>query len=269
MGDIAAIGNTISQLYTLEELAEGSTAVHRLHPMVKLLSTLLLIVVVVSVGRYELVGLTPYLFYPFLLMPLSETPYRPVLKRLALALPFALFAGISNIIFDTKLAFLIGNIGVSFGLLSFFAILVKTYLVVMAVLILASTTTMQALSGQMVRLKIPAVIVLLITMTYRYISVLLHEASSMAIAYSLRSPKGRGIKMKDMGSFVGQLLLRTMDRASRVHAAMKCRGFSGAEGYAGDQKVTGQDILYGVLVCGLTLAVRFVDFTGLIGGLFV
>ena len=256
-------------MYTLEELADGNSAIHCLHPMGKLLSAILFIVTVVSVGRYDLVGLIPYLFYPFLLMPLSETPYCPVLKRLALALPFSLFAGVSNIIFDTKTAFFIGNFVVSFGLLSFFVILLKTYLLVMAVLILVSTTTLQALSGQMVRLKVPAVIVMLIMMTYRYISILLNEASSMITAYTLRSPKGKGIKITDMGSFVGQLLLRSIDRASRVYAAMKCRGFQGAAGYAPKRRATGKDVVFCALVCGLALAFRFADFTGLMGGLFV
>ena len=254
---------------TLEELAARDTAVHRLHPAAKLATAVVTIVAVVSVGRYDLLGLVPYLFYPFLLMPLSETPYGPMLRRLALALPFSLLAGVSNVIFDTQTAFFIGGVGVSFGWIAFFTILVKSFLVVMAVLILVATTPMQELSAQMVRLKVPAVIVLVIMMTYRYISILLMEASSMMTAYQLRSPKAKGIRLGHMGSFVGQLLLRTMDRAARVYAAMKCRGYAGAAGCSPGQKAAAKDVVYAATVCALAIAFRFVDFAGLTGRLFL
>ncbi len=48
------------------------------------------------------------------------------------------------------------------------------------------------LSDQLVRLKVPPVMVSVLTMTYRYISTLLDEASSMSAAYALRSPNARG-----------------------------------------------------------------------------
>ncbi len=237
--------------------------------MAKLLSALVFIVAVVSVGRYDLFGLVPYLIYPFVLMPASETPYRPVLKRFALALPFAVFAGLANMVFDTAPAFFIGGLGVSLGAVSFLVILIKTYLAVMAVLILAATTTLQELSHQLVRIKVPAVLVMLITMIYRYLSILLSEASAMVTAYTLRSPGARGIRIKHMGSFVGQLLLRSVDRASRVYAAMKCRGYQGAVGYAPKRRVAWRDVVFCVVVVGLSAAFRFIDLTGLIGGLFV
>jgi len=256
-------------MHTLEELASRDTAVHRLHPAAKLVTAIVYIVAVVSVGRYDLIGLVPYLFYPFLLMPLSETPFGPVLRRLAIALPFSLFAGVSNIIFDTQTAFFIGGVAVSFGWISFFTILVKTFLVVMAVLILVATTPMQELSAQLMRMKVPSVIVLVIMMTYRYISILLLEASSMITAYKLRSPKAKGIRLGDMGSFVGQLLLRTMDRAARVYAAMKCRGYAGAAGCAAAKKPAARDAVYAVTVCALAIGFRFVDLAGLTGRLFL
>lgn len=33
--------------------------------------------------------------------------------------------------------------------------------------------------------------------------------------------------MKDMGIFVGQLLLKSFDRAESIYVAMKCRGYDG------------------------------------------
>jgi cobalt/nickel transport system permease protein len=106
-------------------------------------------------------------------------------------------------------------------------------------------------------------------MTWRYLSVLLGEASAINTAYMLRSPGSRGIKMKDMGSFLGQLLLRSIDRAERVYAAMKCRGFDGRFGAGYGQKRLGRmraaDILFILATAVFSLGLRFFNaglFTG-------
>ncbi len=62
----------------------------------------------------------------------------------------------------------------------------------------------------------PDIFVTLFEMTYRYIAVLMGEASSMYTAYMLRSTERKGLQMRHMGSFVGQLFIRSYDRAERV-----------------------------------------------------
>jgi len=223
MSDISA---RIHEIRNLDTLASGRTAVHRLHPAVKLLIAITFIVIVVSFGRYEFVRLAPYLFYPFVLMALAELPYKPMLSRMLIALPFCIFAGIANIIFDRGAAFSLGPLVVSYGVLSLATILLKMYLCVMAALLLVATTPFTELTAQLRRFRTPMVFVMVFEMTFRYISVLLEEAYSMRTAYKLRSGTGKNLKMKHMGSFVGQLLLRCFDRAERVHAAMRCRGYS-------------------------------------------
>ena len=263
--------NKIYELYALEQLSGGNTAVHRLHPMVKLLSTTVFIITVVSFDRYSLGGLAPYIFYPMLLMALSETPYSMLLKRFLIALPFCLFAGISNAIFDRTIAFELGNIAVTGGVVSFFAILLRAYLCVMAVLILVSVTPFSELSKEMRRLRIPNIFIVIFEMTYRYIGVLLDEAYSMYVAYSLRSANKKGIEMRDMGGFIGQLLLRSVDRADRIYTAMKCRGYA-VHGFPADKKrLTQKDIAFFAVTCLLIIAFRFIDtnalFVRIFGGL--
>ena len=106
-----------------EELAEGNSVVHRMHPMTKILATGLFIVFVVSFDRYQVTALFPFFFYPFFMMCLSETPWAAVFYRMLPALPFSVFGGISNIYFDREIAFFIGSLAVSFGMVSFVSIL--------------------------------------------------------------------------------------------------------------------------------------------------
>ena len=257
----------IYEIYALEYLASGSTCIHRLHPMVKLLASTVFIVTVVSFDKYSLRRLIPYVFYPALLMAFSETPYSMLLKRFFIALPFCLFAGISNVILDRTPVFEIAGIMVSGGVISLFTILFKTYLCVMAVLILVSVTPLSELSGEMRRLRMPGIFVVMFELTYRYIGVLLNEAYSMNIAYSLRSPKGRGIEMRDVGSFAGQLLIRSFDRAERVYNAMKCRGYALQEIPRPHKRLEMKDIVFLCFIFFLCILFRFVDVNWLFAGI--
>lgn len=250
------IGARVRELRALESLAAGKTAVHRLHPLVKLLSALVFIVVVTSFGRYDLIRLAPYLFYPFLMMALAELPYRHLLPKVLVALPFCLFAGISNVIFDRAAAFSLGGLTVSLGVLSLATILLKMYLCVMAALLLVATTPFTELTAQLRRIHVPAVFVMVFEMTFRYIGVLLEELHSMTIAYKLRTGNKKALEMRHMGSFTGQLILRGFSRAERVHAAMSCRGYSLRHIPPARRQLRSSDLLALAAVCLPALLLR-------------
>ena len=260
--------NNIHNLYTLEQLSSTDTSVHRLHPAVKLIVTLFFIVTVVSFDRYAFGRLIPYVFYPTLLMALSETPYALLFRRFLLALPFCLLAGISNLFFDQTTAMTIGGIDISFGTVSLVSIVFKTYLCVMALLILVSVTPMTQLTSAMRRLRIPNIFVLLFELTYRYIGVLADEAHSMYTAYSLRHFGRGGIDIRDMGSFIGQLLLRSFDRAERIYSAMKCRGYGEKIPAHTTKRFTTHDVSFLCVTCVLCALFRFLDVTMLLMNLF-
>lgn len=251
--------NTIRELYALEQLSCGSTCVHRIHPTAKLLATAVFIITVVSFNRYSFGRLVPYVFFPTLIMALSGTPYAMLFKRFLVALPFCLFAGAANVIFDRGTAFAINGVTVSYGVVSLFTILLRVYLCVMAVLALVAVTPLSELTHSMRRLKIPQIFVIVFEMTYRYIGVLFEEAYSMYIAYIMRCPKAKGILMRDMGGFTGQLLVRSVDRADRVYTAMKCRGYSLQTMQKSGKKSATGDIVFLVVTCLLCVILRVVN----------
>ncbi|GHU83534.1 cobalt ECF transporter T component CbiQ [Clostridia bacterium] len=269
---MADIRNKIHQIYSLEQLSGGNTAVHLLHPMAKLLATIIFIVTVVSFGRYSFGAMLPYLFYSAIIMAVAEIPYSILLKRVLIALPFCLFVGISNLFLITNTSFTVAGIEVSFGVVSLFTLLFRTYLSVMAVLILVAVTPFFELTAQMRRLKVPAIFVTMFEMTYRYIGVLLEEVTSMRIAYTLRSTQKKAIDIRHMGSFVGGLLLRSFDRAERVYSAMKCRGYALETLPQKKQKFTQKDWLYLLATSAFCMLFRIFDFqiifAKLLGGLF-
>ena len=127
---MADIQSKIQEIYSLEQLSGRRSAVHDRHPMVKLISTLVFIITALSFNIYQFGRLLPFVFFPFVLMALSDTPWIPVLKRVALTIPFCILAGVSNMFFDRATAFSIGGFGVSFGVISFLSIIFRTFLCV-------------------------------------------------------------------------------------------------------------------------------------------
>jgi len=223
----------VNELYRLESLSDGDTAFHRFHAAPKLIVTFVYIAVVVSFHRADITGVVPYFLYPTLVMAIAEVPYGMLLRRFLIALPFCAFAGATNALLDRQTAFVLElgarDIAVSFGVLSLITIVLRTYLCVMAVFLLIATTPFATLTRQLRRMRVPGIFILLIEMIYRYIGVLIGEAATMSLAYSLRSVRKKNLEMRHMGSFVGQLALRSFDRGERVYAAMMCRGY-GQEG---------------------------------------
>lgn len=222
---MADIRGKITEIYSLEQLSQKNTVMHRIHPLPKILVTMVYIICVMLQGRYNVFALAPFLFYPILTMALGEIPFTMIGKRALIALPFGLFIGISNIVLEPQPYMQIGRITLSYGVMSCLMILMRIALCVSAVLILVAITPFSRLTGQLRRMHVPVIFVRLIEMTYRYIGVLLMEADTMLLAYRMRNPKVKWPMIGDMGSFIGQLFLRSYDRAERIYQAMQCRGY--------------------------------------------
>ena len=205
---MADIRSKINTLYSLEQLAAGNSAVHRVGPLPKLIVTLVYLVCVLSLDRYALDRLSPFLFYPVTVMALAEVPFGMLLRRAAVALPFCLFMGLGS-----------GSV------LSLLALLARTLLCTGALLLLVAVTPFSKLTGTLRDLSIPELLVALLEMFYRYVGVLVGEAADMLTAFRLRSNGARWPRVREFGPFVGQLLLRSADRAERVYHAMQCRGY--------------------------------------------
>jgi cobalt/nickel transport system permease protein len=211
----------------LDTLPAQGTLLNRLDPRVKVLTTLAFVFTIVSFGKYEITGLLPFTVYPVVLIAVGNLPLIFLLKRLLLAVPFVLFVGIFNPFLDREILISLGPIGISGGWISFASIMIRFVLTVLAALILVASTGFHSVCMALGRFGVPSSLVVQLLFLFRYVFVLIDEASRMVRARSLRSFGKRGMGIKVFSSMVGQLLLRTLDRAQRIHSAMLCRGFDG------------------------------------------
>jgi cobalt/nickel transport system permease protein len=250
----------------MDDLARRESFIHSIHPLIKLIITVVFIAVVMSFGRYETARLLPFFLYPVIIIAVADLPKAPIFKRILVVEPFIIGIGILNPLFDSQ-TFDIGGIVLSRGWITFGSIIIKSLLTVTAALLLIATIGMDRLAGALRMLRVPRLFVLQLLLTYRYISVLTEEVGRMLRAYSLRAPQQKGIHRKAWASFAGQLLIRTFDRAQRVYNAMCIRGFTGEYNTGGVSKMKFRDYIY--LVCWTLFfaAVRVFDLPELIGSI--
>ncbi len=211
----------------LDLMARGDSWPHRLDPRVKVLTTMIFIITVVSMDKYSISQLIPFAVFPVSLLAASGLPPGYFLKKILLVSPFALMVGLFNPLLDQTILLHIGSLGISGGWISLVSIMLRFTLTVGAALILIGITSFNGICLALEKFRVPKVFVVQLLFLYRYIFVLLDEASRMSRARSLRSLDIKGPGIKTFGSMAGNLLLRATGRAERIHLAMLCRGFDG------------------------------------------
>ena len=205
MSKVSAAGVEFREM---DELAAQESAIHALHPLIKLLVTLAYIIVVVSFPKYALSGLSVMVLYPILIFQASGIPVRTCFHKLRVVMPLVCAVGLLNPFFDRVPLLYLGNLAVSAGVISMITLMLKGIFSLMASFLLVATTKMDALCAALRKLRIPSILVTLLLLTYRYIAVMIEEISIMTDAYHLRAPGQKGIHISAWGSFLGQLLLR-------------------------------------------------------------
>lgn len=255
------------ELREMDELSAADSAVHRRHPLSKLLVTVIYIFTVVSFSKYNLTGLIPMALYPAAMFQASGIPVRTCFYKLRFVLPLVCAVGMWNPLFDRTAVMSAGAWTVTGGMLSFVTLMCKGVFALMASFLLIGTTNIEKICCALRMLHVPALLVTQLLITYRYISLLLHEAGTMMNAYSLRAPGQKGLHFSAWGSFAGQLLLRSMDRAQELYQSMQMRGFHGAFYYAHTEPFGVKDAGYLVFWVLIFMLLRFCNLSELIGSL--
>ena len=215
------------ELGRLDLLAENNSIIHRLDPRVKVITTLLFIIYVVSFDKYEVNRLLPFFLFPVFLIGMADLPFVYLIRKLIIVSPFVLFIGIFNPFFDQDILVKIGTLEISGGWISLISILLRFMLTVGATLLLIATTAFPAICMALDKLGAPKIFTVQLLMLYRYLFVLIEESIRMKRAYTLRAFSRKKLRFPIFNHLLGNLLLRTLDRAQRIHMAMLSRAFTG------------------------------------------
>lgn len=260
--------DSISHIRLLDELAQKESTIHKIHPLAKVLTTLVYLLTIASFGRYEIGGLLPHIIYPILIFAFGELPVAPILKRVLIVEPVIIGIGILNPLFDRYMV-AFGGIAISRGWVTFLSIFTKCGLTIIASLLLVATTEIDKLAFALRMLRIPKIFVLQLLLTYRYISVLLEEVYKMQRAYFLRAPGHKGIHRHVWGSFAGHLVLKTFERAQRVYQSMSLRGFNGEYNTGTIPNIAIRDVVYMAGWSLFFILARIFNIPNLLGSMFI
>jgi cobalt/nickel transport system permease protein len=219
--------NSYLEIGQMDELGRLDTPLHRLDARVKTVTVLLFVITVMSFSRYRIAELMPLFLFPCALIGIGNIPVSAILKKTAIAAPFALFVGIFNPLFDHQTVQLFGSREISAGWFSFASILIRFLLTVSAALILVASTGIHRLCAGLERMGVPSLFAVQILFLYRYLFVIGEEALRMIRSVRIRSAGPGKPTLRTYGSLAGTLLIRSMDRAQRVYRAMVSRGFNG------------------------------------------
>ena len=261
--------HALRELGEMDALAAEDSPVQRLHPLTRLLTAVTYIATAVSFDKYGLSGLIPMALYPVLLFVITGIPVRTCFSKLRIVLPLVMAVGLFNPLFDRTVLLRIGALPVSGGVISMLTLMLKGVLCLMCSFLLMATTSIDSLCAALRMLRVPRMLVTLLLLTYRYVGVMTRELAVMTDAYHLRAPGQRGIHVSAWGSFLGQLLLRSMDRAQELYGSMLLRGYRAQFHYARIPPFRGRDALWLLVWTAIFVLMRCVNISRFLGGLLV
>lgn len=220
-------------LVYVEDLSGKRGLLQALNPLVKLVAIVFMIVASLFISSLPYLALICVV--PLILTVTSHIPLRYVASRVFFIPAFAaiitlpiLFLTPGHPLAQTNLGPLIVVI-TSEGLLNMLIFSVRVLFCVASLSLLVLSTGFDKLLRLLSSLRTPPIIVQLFGLTYRYFFVSVHEAQSVLIAKEARTyVRRRTINyqaLRDLGSILSTLFIRTYERSERVYMAMKSRGF--------------------------------------------
>ena len=197
----------------LDRYSRLDSPIHRLPTIVKLFGALGIVAASVSVSFTHSWFFIVVAGVLLVLSALTSIPWRFILGRLILLEPFALGIALMALLQEN-------------GGMVFLSILAKSTLCLLTVILLSNTTPFASLLQTMKRLGVPRLLVTILALLYRYLFVLIDEAERLNRARASRTfTTSRRKKWHMLASLIGQLFVRSTERAERIYAAMTARGW--------------------------------------------
>ena len=218
----------------IDQYSDQDSFIHKLDPRTKFITILVFIVLVVVTPIRNWQILAIYFGLIITCLAVSKLPPIYVLKRSLVIFPFVLLVVIFVPFFKTgeiagSYNIWLWHISVTYdGLLILANVVTKAWLCILSLILLSATTRFTDLLRGLQQLKVPRVIVLILSFMYRYIFVLVDEVLRMRQARDSRNfGGGRLRQLKTIGNMIGTLFMRSYERGERIYAAMLARGFDG------------------------------------------
>jgi cobalt/nickel transport system permease protein len=197
----------------LDRYSRMSSPVHRLPASAKLVAALAIVVFLTWVPRGEWVWLQGAAVLLLAVTGLAGLPWGFVIRRLLFAELFVVGVAVMALLQPD-------------GLRLFLFLVAKSTLCLLTMVLLANTTPFAELLRVLKAARVPALLVTTLSLMYRYMFVLLDESQRMRRARLSRTFTARQARSwRTRASVLGQLFIRSGERAERIYGAMCARGW--------------------------------------------
>ena len=225
---------------SIDRYVDVASPVHRADARLKCGATVVFIAAVTSLPIAGWPYLGAFCVAVWLLALASRVGLARTIIRSLIVVPFVLVAVPSMFTHDGQIlaAWELGPVTLTpthEGLVFVATIMWKGWIAVTASVVLASTTRYLDIAAALRWFRVPALLVAVMEMMYRYVFLLGAEARRMLAARRSRSAALDGVRpggsvswrARVTGQMAGSLFVRTLNRAERVHMAMASRGYDG------------------------------------------
>jgi len=231
----------IEELFDIQEVSHKKSLLHSVDARVKLIIALAIIVAMVAVPYSTVVYQVAFYFFLFFIILWTLSRLSPVIyiKRLILAIPFGIMICGFQIFFKNlyytdyhTLVSLPFGINIYAESIQFATILLIKFLLCFSfIILLSSTTTLEALLEAAGRMKIPPELILALGMMIRYLFVFgtMYLKIWDTLKTRLFDPFNRKLpyryRIVQMGYIMGSMFLRSLEQGERTYISMLCRGY--------------------------------------------
>jgi len=197
----------------LDRYSRLVSPIHRLSIPGKLVSTMVLLILIVTLpfAYYGIFAIL--LFLLCIVAVMSRIPLLFLLKRMALLEVFVLTVSLLSLLQPN-------------GILVFAGLFLKSSLCLFTIVLFSNTTPFAKLLDALRRCRVPALLITLLALMYRYLFVLIDEMERMQRARTSRTfVKKRTLQWHSLAVIMSQLFIRSTGRAEKIFAAMCSRGW--------------------------------------------
>ena len=187
--------------------------VHHLPSSLKLLFSLGIIITTIAVPVRDLWVFLLLLAVLLAVMVISQIPWRFIGGRLLFLEPLVLGIALMSLFQHN-------------GVTIFLTIFLRSSLCLFTIILLSNTTPFSEILSLFRKIGVPALLVTVLALTYRYLFVLIDEAMRLRRARDSRMFVVRRSGMwLSLSSLMGQLFIRSTERSGRIYTAMISRGW--------------------------------------------
>ncbi len=233
-----------------DEYSQVDGILQKIDPRIKIISALLFVFLVNITPFTKAFSLIYYTFILVLCSLLANVPLLRIFQKSLVSLPFIIFFALFSLFYHHRQPWFSG------------VIVIKAYLSILAMILLISTTSFSHFLKALQKLKIPVILVMILSFMYRYLFVITDELMNVKTAKDARTVGGSAwFHTKVLANIIGVVFISSYERSERIYKAMLSRGFDGTIRTLDDFKCKNRDYLFGFTALSIFIIIKIMEYS--------